>query len=93
MDQTQNPRIGDTMLDKLLRPFVAHVIEEPSNVGVQNPVHSLPADTHIQRVQRLVRAAPGPKPIGESLEVLLVNRLEDGHHRLLNDLVLQAGDA
>src|ERR1700722_5531451 len=40
-----------------------------------------------------MRAAPRPKPVGESFEVYLVNRVEDGHHCLLNDLVLQTGDA
>src|ERR1700722_5685357 len=93
MDQTVDSRVGHAMLDKLLRPLVAHVIEEPSNVGVQNPVHPLPADAHIQRIQRLMRAASGPEPIGESFEVHLINRVEYGHHGLLNDLVLQAGDA
>jgi hypothetical protein len=93
MDQTVNPLVGYAMLDKLLRPFVTHVIEEPANVGVQNPVHALPADAHVQCVQRLMRAASGPKPVGESFEVHLVYRVEDGHHRLLNNLVLHAGDA
>jgi hypothetical protein len=66
MDQAQNPRIGYTMLDELLRPFVAHIIEEPSNVGVQNPVHTPPAYAHIQAIERLMRAASRPEPVRES---------------------------
>src|SRR5258707_757644 len=78
---------------KLHRPIVAHVVKEPSNVGVEHPVHTLPLEAHRQRVPRLMRAAPGPKPIRESLEVHLINLIEDGHHGLLYDLVFQRRNA
>src|ERR1039457_5387189 len=38
--------------------------EEPPNVRIEYPVHSLPLDARIQRVQRLMRAASRPKPLG-----------------------------
>src|SRR6266853_5204054 len=56
-------------------------------------VHALPLDAHIQRVQRLMRAATRPEPIRKSLEVHLVNLVENGHRGLLNKLVLQRRDA
>ncbi len=93
MDQTKNAGVGHAMLDELHRPFVGHVVEKAPNVCVQHPAHSLPLDSHIQRIQRLMRAATGPEPIRKSFEVHLINLIEDGHHRLLNNLVLQRRDA
>ena len=46
-----------------------------------------------QRVQRLMRAATGTKPIREAFEVDLVDLVENRHHGLLNDFVLQCRDA
>jgi hypothetical protein len=63
------------------------------NVRIEHPVHALPLDAHIQRVQRLMWTATGPEPIRKALEVHLVDLVEDGHHGLLNNLVLQRRDA
>ena len=38
-------------------------------------------------------AAPRSEPIAEPQELRLVDRREDGHHRRLDDLVLDGGDA
>ena len=81
------------MLDELHGPLVTHVVEEATNVRIEYPVHSLPLDAHCQRVQRLVRATTGPKTVREALEVDLVDLVEDRHHSLLNDFVLQCCDA
>src|ERR1700676_3690421 len=78
--------------DKHHRPFVTHVVEEASNVGVEHPVHTLPLDAHRQRIQRLVRAATGTEPVRESFEVHLVDLVENGHHGLLYELVFQRRD-
>jgi hypothetical protein len=69
LDQAQDPAIGYAMLDKLHRPFVAHVVKEASNVRIEHPVHALPLDAHRQRVQRLMWAAAGSEPVRESFEV------------------------
>jgi hypothetical protein len=50
------------------------------------PAHSLPLDSHCQRVQRLVRVATRPEPIRDPLEVHRVYLINDGHHGLLNNL-------
>jgi hypothetical protein len=68
-------------------------IQKAPNVRIEHPVHSLPLDAHGQRVQRLMRAASGPEPVGKAFEVDLVNLVEDRHHGLLNDFVLQRRDA
>ncbi len=72
---------------------MVHVVQEPPNVRIEYPVHPLPLDARIQRVQRLVRTAPWPKPVRKASQVHLVHRIEDRHHCLLNDFVLQRGDA
>src|SRR5205085_4865125 len=78
LDQAKNPAISHTVLDKLHRPFVAHVVKEPTYVRIKHPLHSLPVKTHAQRIQRLVWSATGPEPIRKALEVHLVNLIEDG---------------
>src|SRR6516162_931435 len=80
LDHTQNPAVGYAMLNELHRPFVAHVVKQPTNVRVEYPVHSLPLDTHRQRVQCLVWVTPGTEPVREALEVHLVDLIENGHH-------------
>jgi hypothetical protein len=81
------------MLDDLHGPFVTHVVEEAANVRIEHTVHPLPLDAHSQSVERLMRAATGPESIRKAFEVGLVNLIEDRHHSLLNDLVLQGRDA
>src|SRR5437660_11575209 len=81
------------MLDELHHPFVAQVIEETTDVGIKHPVHPLPLNAHRQRVQRLMRAATGTKPVREAFEVDLIYLVEDRHHSLLNYFVLQCCDA
>ena len=81
------------MLDELHGPLVIHVVEEATNVRIEHPVHSLPLDAHCQRVQRLMRAATGPEPVRKAFEVDLVDLVENRHHSLLNDFVLQCCDA
>src|SRR6516225_3887952 len=68
-------------------------IQEATDVGIKHPVHSLPLDAHRQRVQRLMRAATGTEPVREAFEVDLIYLVEDRHHGLLNDFVLQRRDA
>src|SRR5258706_4262241 len=81
------------MLDELHHPLVAQIIEEATDVGIKHPVHPLPLDAHRQRVQRLMRAATGTKPVREAFEVDLIYLVEDRHHGLLDDFVLQRRDA
>ncbi len=93
LDQAKHPAIGPAMLDELHRPLVVHVVEEAPNVPIEHPVHSLPLDARRQRVQRLMRAATGTKPIRKAFEVDLVDLVENRHHGLLHDFVLQCRDA
>jgi len=81
------------VLEEADDPAVAHGIEEALDIRVEHPVHLLSQDADVERVQRIVLAAPRPEPIGEADEVPLVDRLQHHHDRLLDDLVLQAPDA
>src|SRR6185312_7849607 len=93
LDQAEHAAISHAMLDELHRPFVAHIVKEPTNVRIEHPVHSLPENTHIQRVERLMRAATGTEPIREALEIDLIYLVEDRHYGLLNEFVLQRRNA
>ena len=76
LDQAEYASVGNPVLDKLDQPAVINRPEEITDFCVKHPVHGLPHDADPQRVQRIVRTAPGPK-----------------HDSLLNDFVLQGGDA
>src|SRR5882724_4438369 len=69
------------------------MIEKAPNVAVQHPVHVLPRDRDVQRIQRLMLATPWPETIRETPKIPLVNRIEDHDHSLLNNLVLQRRDS
>src|SRR6516164_2243196 len=91
--QTEYPAIGHAVLYELYGPFVRQIVEKSANVRIEHPVHSLGLDPHGQRVQRLVRIATRSEPVRKAFEVHLVNLIENGHHGLLNNLVLQSRDA
>ena len=63
-----------------------------SDVGVQNPVHLPAVDPDDERIQRIVRAAPGPEPVREPEEIFLVDRVQHHDRRPLDNLVFQCGD-
>jgi len=65
------------------------MIEKAPNVTVQNPVHPLPRDRDVQRIQRWMLTAPWPETIPETPKILLLNLIEDCDHGLLDHLVLQ----
>src|SRR4051812_41213722 len=69
------------------------MIEECLDIRVEDPVDPAFLDPDRQRVQRIVLAASGPEPVAEPQELLLVDRGEEVDPRLLDDLVLQRGDA
>src|SRR6266568_4534168 len=80
------------MLEEPLHPGVIKPGEEVADISVEYPVHLPLGDPDRERIQRIMRATPGPEPIGETGKVLLVHRVQHLHHRTLEDLVLQRGD-
>jgi hypothetical protein len=76
---------------KASQPRLTDRVEERSNIGVQDVVHLPAADPDNQRIQRIVLAAPGPESVREPEEFLLVDRVQQGGRRPLDDLVLESG--
>jgi hypothetical protein len=66
--------------------------EEVADVRVEHPAHLLAIDPGRQRIERVMRLAPRPKPIREADEIRLVDAVEHLHDGALQDLVLQRGD-
>src|SRR6185295_9428661 len=80
------------MLQKTDQPFPVDRIEKASDVGIEYPVHLCAADSDNERIQRIMRAAPWPKPIRETEEIFLVDRVQHCKRCSLDDFVLQSGD-
>ena len=70
-DQPQDPLVRDPVPEELLQPALIKLVEEVADVRVEHPVHLLLVDPGRQRVQRIMRAAPWPEPVGEAQEVRL----------------------
>ena len=54
--------IRNAMLDKLDQPSVVDGIEEPTDIGIEHPVHLLLRNSDRQSIERIVRLRPGRKP-------------------------------
>src|SRR5215471_7877616 len=63
------------------------------DVKVQHPVVFLARDSDVERVQRLMLAAPRPKTIRKTQEVLLPDLVENRPYRVLDHFVFQRRDS
>ena len=88
-DQPQDPFIRDPVPEKLLKPASVKRPEEVADIRVQHPAHPRSLNPGRQRVQRTMRAAARPEPVGEPQEIRLEHGIEHLHHSALDDLVLQ----
>src|SRR5215213_10097720 len=91
-DQADDARVADPVVQETEEPFLAHRVEERPDVGVQDVAHLGAGDPDRERIERVVRPAPGPETIREPEEVLLVDRVQHCHRGPLDDLVLQRRD-
>jgi hypothetical protein len=73
-------------------PFLADLVKERPDVGVQYVAHLLAVDPDAERVHCIMGAAPRSESVTEPEEVFLVDRVQQCGHRPLDDLVLQRGD-
>src|SRR3982751_2480927 len=69
------------------------MVEKSTNVGIEHPLHPLAVKAHTERIERLVWTATGPEPIRKAPKVHLINLVKDGHYCLLDNFVLQGGNA
>jgi hypothetical protein len=91
-DQPQDPLVCDPVLKELRQPAMVKAGEELAEIRVEHPVHAPRLDRGGERIQRIMRAAPRPKPIRETEEVRLVDGVQNLDERPLKDLVLQRSD-
>src|SRR5882757_5063032 len=89
LDQSHDAPICYPVLDELHQPFVRDRIEKAANVNIEHPVHLSRQQSRIERVQRLVLAAPGPEPIRESEKIRFVDSVQHFDRRALDDFVFQ----
>jgi pyruvate-formate lyase-activating enzyme len=59
------------VLKELLKPRVIELGKEVADVSVEHPFHLLRLDPDGERIEAMMRAAPGPEPVREADEVLL----------------------
>jgi hypothetical protein len=81
------------MLQELQQPRIVDVVEEASDVRIQNPVHLLLANAHVKGVQGAVSAPSGTEAVTESPEVHFVDAFEHRPRGLLDDFVFQCRDS
>jgi hypothetical protein len=92
LDQADHARVADPVVQELDQPFLADLVEERSDVGVEYVVHLRATDANHQGVQRIMLAALGSESIREPEEVLLVDRIQHGDRCPLDDLVFKGRD-
>src|SRR6266446_9388791 len=61
--------------------------------SMRRPAHALLGESDRERIQRIMLATPRSEPVREPEELFLIDRVQDFHHRLLDYLIFQRGDA
>src|SRR5215831_14372103 len=90
-NQPEYSSITDPLLDKLPQMAPVQVVEKSTHIRIDYPVDVQRPTLLTQLVQRLMGTVALPEAMGEGMEVLLEDRLQDHHHCPLDDLVLEAG--
>src|SRR6266436_272570 len=89
LDQPHDAPVCDPVLDELHQPFVRNSIEEAFDVQVEHPVHFSRQQSRVERIQRLMLAAPGSEPIREAQKIRFIDSVQHLDRRTLDDLVFQ----
>jgi hypothetical protein len=90
-NQSEYSSITDPLLDKLPQVAPVQVVEKSTDIRIDYPVDVQRPTLLTPLVQRLLGTVALPEARGECREILLEDRLQDHHHRPLDDLVLEAG--
>src|SRR6266508_1083419 len=91
--QSQYPLVHYPVFEELHQPFMVQTIEEPADVSIQHPAHLSRQQPRVQSIQRFVLALAGPVTIRETEKVSLIDCIQQGHCRSLDDLIFQRSDA
>ena len=62
LDEPHDAPVRDPVLDELHQPFVGNPIEKAFDVQIEHPVHLSRQQSRVERIQRLMLAAPGRNP-------------------------------
>ncbi len=89
LDEPHHAPVRYPVLDKLDQPTVVDGIEKATEVQIEHPVHLFRHHSVAERLQRLMRAAPGPEPIRKPQEVSLVDGVEHLDRGALDQLIFQ----
>src|SRR3989449_2251603 len=92
LDEPHDAPVRNPVLDELHQPSVVDGIEEATDVHVEHPVHLPRQQPRVERVQRVVLAAPRPEPVREAEEIGLVDGVQHLDRCALDNLVLQRRD-
>src|SRR5215471_11617892 len=90
-NQSEYSSILDPLLDKRPQMAPVQVVEKSTDIRIDYPVDVQRPTLLTQLVQRLMGTVTLPETMGERMEILLEDRLQDHHYRPLDDLVLEAG--
>src|ERR1700678_1817881 len=78
-----------SLLNRFPLPTTTGPIEKVANINIEHPVHFSRQQSRVERIQRLVLAAPGPEPIGKTEKVRFVDSAHHLERRALDNLVSQ----
>ncbi len=90
-DQRQHPLVPDAAGNRAHQPVVVHSIEELLQIQVHHPAAAC-AHVLLCLRHRLMRAAPGPKPVAVFREGPIPLPLQNLHHRLLDEAIQHRRD-
>src|SRR6266702_282049 len=93
LDEPHDAPVRDAMLDELHQPSVIDRVEETPDVHIEHPVHRSREQPRVERIQAVMLAASGTKPVREPEEVRFVDGVQHLDGGPLDDLVLQRGNA
>src|SRR5712692_11210716 len=66
-----------------------NTIQKGFDVQIEHPVHFLRQQSRVQRIQRLMLAAPRPEPVRKAEKIGFVDSIQHLDRRTLDNLVFQ----
>src|SRR6266853_976674 len=93
LDEPHDAPVCNPVLDELHQPFVGKPIEKAFDVQIEHPVHFSRQQSRVQRIQRLMLAAPWSEPVRKAEEVRFIDSVQHLDRRALDDFVFQRRDS
>ena len=89
LDEPHDAPVRNPVLNELHQPLVGNPIEEAFDVQIKHPVHFSRQQSRVQRIQRLMLAAPWSEPVRKTEKVRFVDGVQHLDRRALDDFVFQ----